>query len=77
MNTRAREKCICPKGYVKFHGVMSAYCATDSRKPCKLTTDCPKGEHCISNDGENWFCTGRHTGCYFLPEYPDLKICVD
>lgn len=77
MTAKVRAKCTCPEGYEKFHGLWSAYCATNSQKPCRVHGDCPKDEHCISEDGKTWFCTGRHTGCYFLPEYPDKEICVD
>jgi hypothetical protein len=68
----------CPEGYERFYGLMGAYCATDSQKPCSSFIDCPENERCISEDGKNWFCSGRITGCYFWdPENPEQKICID
>lgn len=79
MSIQARERCICPVGYKKFHGLMGAYCATDSQKPCSSHMDCPEGERCISRNGKDWFCSGRHTGCYYWnPEKPEIgPLCVD
>jgi hypothetical protein len=66
----------CPKGYVKVYTMFSAYCASDSQKPCKSHDECPKDERCISEDGKNWFCSGR-PGCYHRnPENPDKVTCV-
>jgi len=72
------EECICPGGYEKMNRLSGAYCATNSQEPCSAHTDCPQGEHCISGDGEKWFCTGQFAGCYFHdPENPEEQICAD
>jgi hypothetical protein len=31
----------------------------------------------ISDDGKEWYCTGRVVGCYFPVEKPDVLICGD
>lgn len=70
--------CICPEGYVKLNRLSGAYCATNSQKPCRVHSDCPNGEHCISTDMINWFCTGQFTGCYYDdPDNPESQVCVD
>jgi hypothetical protein len=77
MSEREIKECTCPIGYKKFISLARAYCATSSEKPCKSHEECPKGEHCISDDGKEWFCTGRVTGCYFSAEKPNVRVCVD
>ena len=68
----------CPKGYIKFPSMFGAYCATDSQKPCRFSTDCLKGENCISEDGKEWFCSGRKYGCYhWNPKNPEDAYCAD
>ena len=73
------KECTCPEGYKKFYRLSGAYCATDSQKPCRAHTDCPEGEHCISSDRQNWFCTGQFAGCYYRnPEDPEEPMfCAD
>jgi len=71
-------ECECPEGYNKFRRLDGAYCTTHSKKPCKAHADCPPNENCISDDGEEWFCTGRFAGCYYYdPENPDIELCMD
>lgn len=78
MAKRETEECTCPAGYEKFLSFHGAYCATNSGKPCSASTDCPKGENCISHDGKNWFCTGQWSGCYYRnPENLREMVCVD
>ena len=77
MSEREIEERTCPEGYKKFRGLDWAYCATSSEKTCKSHEECPKGEHCISDDGKQWFCSSRVTGCYFSIENPNVRICVD
>lgn len=79
MSEEEIKECICPDGYKKFYRLSGAYCATDSQKPCTAHADCPKGEHCISSDRKNWFCTGQFAGCYYRnPENPEgPMLCVD
>ncbi len=78
MTEEETRECACPEGYQKFFRLSGAYCATDSQKPCRAQTDCPKDERCISHDGKNWFCTGAGAGCYYSnPENPEEQICVD
>ncbi|GAI36247.1 unnamed protein product, partial [marine sediment metagenome] len=73
-----KEFMKCPEGYVKFEGILSAYCATNSQKPCSAHSDCPENERCISKDGKNWFCTGNRYGCYhWNPENPEDAYCTD
>lgn len=73
------KECTCQEGYKKFYRLSGAYCATDSRKPCRAHTDCPEGEHCISSDRQNWFCTGQFAGCYYRnPENSEEPmLCAD
>lgn len=72
------NECTCPEGYVKFGRYQGAYCTTSSKKPCNAHSDCPPNENCISDDGEEWFCSGRFAGCYYHdPENPDEKLCMD
>jgi hypothetical protein len=80
MTKEQMEECTCPKGYKKFPRLGGVYCATDSQKPCKTDKDCPKGEHCISFDRKDWFCTGGVTGCFYLsdPNNPEgVGVCID
>ena len=72
------EGCTCPEGLTKFRRFDGAYCTTDSQTPCISHNDCSGAEQCISDDGEDWYCTGRFAGCYFYdPENPDQEICMD
>lgn len=72
------KECACAEGYKKFPRLSGAYCASDSRRPCKAHLDCPQGERCISDDGKNWFCTGQFAGCFYRdPENPKEKYCAD
>jgi hypothetical protein len=77
MAKKENEECTCPAGYEKFLSYNGAYCATNSGQPCSASTDCPKGEECISDDGRKWFCTGQWAGCFYHnPENPE-EICAD
>lgn len=78
MTDEERANCTCQAGQEKFNCMVSTYCATNSQKSCTSQADCPSGEHCISNNGKNWFCTGQKCGCYhYDPQNPTSEICVD
>ncbi|MFH1234723.1 MAG: hypothetical protein V1493_03865 [Candidatus Diapherotrites archaeon] len=78
MSQEEMQNCTCPDGQKKFRCLGAAFCATESGKECKANEDCPEGEHCISDDGKNWYCTGGRCGCYhYDPKNPTSQICAD